>query len=319
MIANTTPEATPLPAQCPNCDAAVHGPFCAQCGQETQITALKLRDFSHEYFQHFVTLESRLWRTLWTLVRYPGMLTTEFVAGRRRRYVRPLPLYISLSFALFLLMSFIPSQMIKIDGLKNLKDPETHEPIVPLDQINKGKPIFQFTDKESDEYDVKEGLPELARLEAKMGLPDWLKPLFKRYYDAAQRWNKDPQTQLTRFLPVFQTKLPYAVFALVPLFAVSTSLLYWRRKRWYAEHFLFALHLHAFVFLTMLVTLGGDSAAAAPLLYFGWMAYLTVALRRWMGGRWWPQALRAWVLVTVHGICLSLVLIVTMVLTLPSV
>ena len=318
MIARTTPP-TPLPAQCPNCDAAVHGPFCAQCGQETQVTALKLRDFSHEYFQHFVTLESRLWQTLWTLVRHPGMLTTEFLAGRRRRYVRPLPLYISLSFTLFLLMSFLPSQLIQLDGLKNLKDPGTQQPIVPVDQINRGKPLFQFTDTEDEKSGATEGLPELATLESKLGLPDWMKPLFKRYYDAAQRWNHDPQTQLTRFLPVFQSRLPYAVFALVPLFAVSTSLLYFRRKRFYAEHFLFALHLHAFVFLTMLVALGGDSQAVAPLLYFGWLAYLTVALRRWVGGRWWPQALRAWVLVTVHGICLSLMLLATMVLTLPGV
>ena len=80
--------------------------------------------------------------------------------------------------------------MIKIDGLKNLKDPETHEPIVPLDQINKGKPIFQFSDKEADEYDVKEGLPELVNLKPKWACLVWLKPLFKRYYDAAQRWNR---------------------------------------------------------------------------------------------------------------------------------
>lgn len=296
----------------------MHGPYCAQCGQETQITTLKLRDFSHEYFQHFVTLESRLWRTLWTLVRYPGMLTTEFLAGRRRRYVRPLPLYISLSFALFLLMSFLPSQLIQLDELKNLKDPVTHQPIVPAEQLRQSKPIFQYTDKNTDTSDLEEGLPELSKMESELGVPDWLKPLFKRYYDAAQRWNRDPQEQLNRFLPVLQSKLPYAVFALVPLFAVSTSLLYWRRKRWYAEHFLFALHLHAFVFLTMLVTLGGASAAV-PLLYFGWMAYITVALRRWMGGRWWPQALRAWLLVSVHGVCLIFALVVTMVLTLPSV
>ncbi len=319
MIANNNPSPAPLPAQCPNCEAPVYGPYCAQCGQETQITTLKLRDFSHEYFQHFVTLESRLWRTLWTLMRYPGMLTTEFLAGRRRRYVRPLPLYISLSFALFLLMSFMPSKLIQLDELKNLKDPGTGQSMVPAGQINKGQPIFQFTDKEADEYDVKEGLPELAKLEIKLGLPGWLKPLFKRYYDAAQRWNHDPQEQLKRFLPVLQSKLPYAVFALVPLFAVSTSLLYWRRKRWYAEHFLFALHLHAFVFLTMLVTLAADTQSVVPLLYFGWMAYLTVALRRWMGGRWWPQILRAWIVVSVHGICLSLALVVTMVLTLPTV
>jgi hypothetical protein len=216
-------------------------------------------------------------------------------------------------------MSFIPSQLINIDGLNDLKDPGTKEYIVPRDQINKGRPIFQFSDEETAANNEKEGLPELAKLEAKMGLPDWLKPLFKRYYDAAQRWNQDPQAQLTRFLPVFQTKLPYAVFALVPLFAVSTSLLFWRRKRGYAEHFLFALHLHAFVFLTMLVTLGGESGKTAPLLYFGWMTYLTLALRRWMGGRWWPQVLRAWTLITMHAIFLSMVLVITMVLTLPSV
>ena len=159
----------------------------------------------------------------------------------------------------------------------------------------------------------------LFRLWHFLPLGYWLKPLFKRYYDAAQRWNQDPQAQLTRFLPIVQARLPYAVFAMVPLFAVSTSLLYFRRKRWYAEHFLFALHLHAFVFLTMLVTLGANSDAVSPLLYFGWLAYLTMALRRWMGGRWWPQALRAWALVTIHGVCLILALVVTMVLTLPSV
>ena len=313
------PNTTPLPMLCPNCDALVHGPYCAQCGQETQISRLKLRDFSHEYFQHFVTFESRLWRTLWTLVRYPGLLTTEFVAGRRRRYVRPLPLYISLSFALFLLMSFMPSQLLQIDGLENLKDPVTQQPVVPRKQINKGEPIFQFTTKEDEKSGVSKGLPELGKLEAQMHVPDWLKPLLKRYYDAAQRWNQDPQTQLTRFLPIFQTKLPYAVFALVPLFALSSSLFYWRRKRWYAEHFLFALHLHSFVFMTMLIAMASNGAVAAPLLYFGWMVYITVALRQWMGGRWWPQVLRAWVMITMHGVCLSLVLLVTLVLTLPGV
>ena len=39
-----------LPTHCPNCQAVVHGPFCAQCGQETVTETLKLRDFSHEYF-----------------------------------------------------------------------------------------------------------------------------------------------------------------------------------------------------------------------------------------------------------------------------
>ncbi|OYU43996.1 MAG: hypothetical protein CFE44_15330 [Burkholderiales bacterium PBB4] len=152
-----------------------------------------------------------------------------------------------------------------------------------------------------------------------MGLPGWLKPLFKRYYDSAQRWNSNPQEELKRFTPVFQTKLPYAAFALVPLFAVSTSLMYARRKRFYPEHFLFALHIHAFAFLTVLAATLIGAEKLGPALYFGWLAYLTMALRRWMGGRWWPQVFRAWAIVTLHSVCLIVVLLLTMALTLPAV
>jgi hypothetical protein len=49
-----------LPAHCPNCQAPVFGPYCSQCGQETVVGKLRLRDFSHEYLQNFVTLEGRL-------------------------------------------------------------------------------------------------------------------------------------------------------------------------------------------------------------------------------------------------------------------
>ena len=84
------------------------GPYCAQCGQETVIGKLRLRDFSHEYLQNFVTLEGRLWRSLWLLASQPGQLTLEFLVGRRRRYVRPIPLYLSLSFLLFVLLALTP-------------------------------------------------------------------------------------------------------------------------------------------------------------------------------------------------------------------
>jgi hypothetical protein len=314
LIAESVSTMPPLPAQCPNCDAAVHGPFCAQCGQETQITVLKLRDFSHEYFQHFVTLESRLWRTLWTLVRYPGMLTTEFLAGRRRRYVRPLPLYISLSFALFLMMALLPQQFVHLDELKAAKGQATGKP------FDNGKP-FQIDVRTPADNTPHEDLPTLEALETQANLPAWLQPYFKPvvrpYYDAMQRWNKDADGEMKRFVPIFQSKLPYAVFVLVPLFALHTRLLYWRRQRFYAEHFLFALHLHAFAFVTLLIKLPTNSESLSSLLFLAWWVYLTVALQRLMGGRWWPQALRAGYLLFTHALLLGVVLMVTLVATLP--
>ena len=47
--------------------------------------------------------------------------------------------------------------------------------------------------------------------------------------------------------------LPKGVFLLVPVFALVLRLYYLRRKRRYAEHFVFALHVPAFAFLILSV------------------------------------------------------------------
>ena len=319
------PHSTPRPSQCPNCNATVYGPFCAECGQETDIGVLKLRDFSHEYFQHFVTLEGRLWRTLWLLLVQPGQLTVEFIAGRRRRYVRPLPLYLSLSFLLFLVVTFLSIDLLQMDdlpangiqvGTPNKAQLERHlnEKDSGALRIDLGKTAGE-NGKESAGADA---LPPLSKIQMDLNLPEWLKPISKRYYESFQRWNADPKGQIARLKPLFMARLPYAVFLLVPLFALNTKLHYFRRRRLYAEHFLFALHLHAFVFVTLLLALliGGHHEG---LLFLTWWVYTTVGLKKMFGGRWWPQIFKSITLMLSHGILLALAMVITLVLTLPSV
>lgn len=298
-----------LPPNCPNCDAPVFGPYCAQCGQETVIGKLRLRDFSHEYLQNFVALEGRLWHSLWLLISQPGQLTLEFLAGRRRRYVRPIPLYLSLSFLLFVLLALTPSDsFFKFDDASSIsatksstisdQTPAKTEPVTPPNNAN---------------------FPSLEAVELQLDLPQWLRPLGERYYRAVQKLNDDPRATSQRLLPVVLAKLPYAVFILVPIFACNTLLLYRRRNRGYAEHFLFALHLHCFVFLTVLVGqwLAADTLAAA--LFWSWLIYLTIALRRFFGGRWLPQLLRALILMAVHSIMLAIALAMALVISLPAI
>ena len=324
---------TPRPSQCPNCNATVHGPFCAECGQETDIGVLKLRDFSHEYLQNFVTLEGRLWRTLWMLITQPGQLTVEFIAGRRRRYVRPLPLYLSLSFALFLALTLMSVDLMGFDDVpvpgkggivqfgttdaaqvkRQLTGPESN-----AFKIDLGKPAAP----RDQEGNVLEAIPPLEEIQRNLDLPDWLKPASARYYESfqqwTQRWNADPRGQVARLKTVFMARLPYAIFLLIPLFALNTKLHYFRRRRLYAEHFLFALHLHAFAFMTLLAALliGGDHGG---ILFLTWWIYTSAALRKMFGGRWWPQILKAITLMMTHGILLALVMAITLVLTLPAI
>ncbi len=94
---------------CPNCGAATHGHYCANCGQETAVALPTFRAFMREAAGRYVALDGRLWRTLVGLVARPGFLTLEYFAGRRRRYVRPARLFLVLYLLLFAFIGLLQS------------------------------------------------------------------------------------------------------------------------------------------------------------------------------------------------------------------
>ena len=94
-------------SDCRNCGAPAPGTFCPQCGQETAIALPTPRQFLKEAAGRYVALDGRMWRTLAALLFRPGFLTREYLAGRRRRYIRPARLFLVLSIAMFALFRFI--------------------------------------------------------------------------------------------------------------------------------------------------------------------------------------------------------------------
>jgi hypothetical protein len=75
-------------AACRNCGAGSPGTYCPQCGQETNLVLPSAAAFLREATGRYVAFDGRMWRTLANLVLRPGFLTREYLAGRRRRYVR---------------------------------------------------------------------------------------------------------------------------------------------------------------------------------------------------------------------------------------
>jgi hypothetical protein len=57
------------------------------------------------------------------------------------------------------------------------------------------------------------------------------------------------------FLSYYKSRLPWIMFAIMPVFALIIKLVYIRRKRLYIDHLVFAYHYHAFVFLLMIIGL----------------------------------------------------------------
>ena len=88
-------------ARCRNCGADAPGAFCPACGQETTLALPTARQFLKEAAGRYVAFDGRMWRTLAALLFRPGYLTREYLAGRRRRYIRPARLFLVLSLVLF--------------------------------------------------------------------------------------------------------------------------------------------------------------------------------------------------------------------------
>src|SRR2546423_6907408 len=94
--------------RCLNCSALLTGPFCAECGQRDIPPYPSVRELAVDAVAEFSGWDGRLLNSVRALVLKPGLLTHEFLEGRRARYISPLRLYLSASVIYFLLTAAAP-------------------------------------------------------------------------------------------------------------------------------------------------------------------------------------------------------------------
>ncbi|KGJ89250.1 DUF3667 domain-containing protein [Thalassotalea sp. ND16A] len=114
-MANTETEDTQLSAAsavaadksiCRNCKAQLNGPYCAQCGQDSESTIKYFWLVMLHLLDDIFSFDSRASRTIWPLLTRPGFLTNEYILGRRVHYVPPLRLYLFISIIFFITLEF---------------------------------------------------------------------------------------------------------------------------------------------------------------------------------------------------------------------
>lgn len=87
---------------CLNCGEVLTGQHCSHCGQRAKVRVLSLWSLLRDVVGDALNWDSRLWRTLRPLAFSPGLLTEEFLRGRRARYTPPFRMYLILSVGFFL-------------------------------------------------------------------------------------------------------------------------------------------------------------------------------------------------------------------------
>lgn len=92
--------------QCRNCQASLEGAYCATCGQRDVDLERPIWSLIGDVLKEIFELDGRSALTIKTLFHKPGMLTYEFLAGRRRTYTSPLRLYLAISISFFILVAW---------------------------------------------------------------------------------------------------------------------------------------------------------------------------------------------------------------------
>lgn len=345
---NAPDTAVPQHHHCLNCGSALQladgriAHYCPDCGQETDPRPPTVVELVRQLVSHYASAEGRLWPTFVGLVSKPGFLTTEYLAGRRRRYIMPTRLYLTMSILFFVL--------VKVLGAGNLGNNEFRaqpraaadapkaagpRPATEVPQpaelargaLDEARKDFQKEFAKAQARNRAAGGPELIRIgpDSKgAGMNDSILKTFDCEANSARcqkikDWlayrygNITVREFVERLKDRMMSLAPYAIFMLLPVFAALTWLLYWRRKLYYSEHLVYALHVHSFAFL-LLLTISVLPKGIGDLLWFAGAAYFWFAMRKVFGGRWWMTTLRWATLGMVYPILLSFSIVFTLAL-----
>jgi Protein of unknown function (DUF3667) len=240
---------------CRNCGASAPGNYCPECGQETDTEPQSPAQFFDALFAKWATRNGLLWQTLARLLFAPGALTTEYVAGKRARYVRPLQLYLTAS-----VIVFAAVQYFNLDAsLRFYREHGVHllrtSPISAGESASRGNrltPVAIILDHVNTR--------------------------------GVRRFRNMSAEERFRFLHAKRAQsLSYFVLVLVPFLALILGVCYRGRRRPYGTHLVFGLHTHSFLLLVLLLE-GILPAVLANATSLWAMAYFFIALRRVYGG-----------------------------------
>jgi len=109
--------------KCLNCEEEVKPTvnFCHNCGQQVDNNNLKISVLVSEFFENYISFDSRLGRSIVPFLFKPGQLTKAFNNGQRKKYVNPFRLYLIISILFFFLLNEIILRQSDGKGIINVE------------------------------------------------------------------------------------------------------------------------------------------------------------------------------------------------------
>lgn len=139
----------PAPKRCTNCGAEGVDVYCPKCGEkQPDHHDLTVGHLAHEAFHELVHLDSKVFSTLRALLFRPGFLTGEYFAGRKKRYIAPLRLFLTLFALQFIAFSvYKPAALYSVDGVIAMDVSGGAEKSIKRIAEKRGMPVETFKER----------------------------------------------------------------------------------------------------------------------------------------------------------------------------
>ncbi|WP_298912459.1 DUF3667 domain-containing protein [uncultured Algimonas sp.] len=102
---------------CFSCGARMVGLYCHECGNKNDDYRRSVFSLFVELIQNLTAVDSRMWRSLRSLLLRPGRMARDFADGARSRWTSPVRFYIAASILLFGYVTLSQTQIIAVGGL----------------------------------------------------------------------------------------------------------------------------------------------------------------------------------------------------------
>lgn len=250
-------KARPPLTHCENCGTALTGPYCAQCGQPAVDYHRSFGSLLADAADAFFNFDARFFQSFGLLLFKPWRLTNEFVEGKRARHVHPLRVYLIASVIFFLVINFLAKdthfQSNQSPEHSNFSLTSTAPSPSPLAGPSPSPPfslgMTAAAPPTAAPSPARFDLVQFDGEENTSGFGGWLERRAKeKIGPTGDRGDL--------FLKALLQNLGPMVLCCIPLFALVLKILYVFKRRYYIEHLIFALHTHAFVFLSTVVIIG---------------------------------------------------------------
>lgn len=235
---------------CRNCGLDFRGKFCPECGQSVKDYDKPLRFLFVDVAGNLFAFDTRVWRTIKSVLFFPGKMEREYAEGKRVKYMPPFRFYVFVSFFFFLMLAWVSNKNIR-EGkqhlvINNQVDAEGNSQqgiAFDIDLQNTRKQ--EITDSVLDALSKKDIPVTAAAGVVDLENKKILNSDFKDVMD-------NPELYFSRFIKY----LSWSLFLLMPVYAGLMWLFFRKSRPLYMVHFNLSINHHVFIFLIiMLITL----------------------------------------------------------------